>query len=215
MLRSNQIINELINAVALNASHNQFCERVLQPSEFLIRQGYKTEEIYIVKSGIVKCFIREANGKEYLLELLGVGEIIGEIEVIRNTPCISSVEALTHTTVYQIDSAYFLQQLKQNPHLLEILLKILADRLTNTAVRASYQQTYPLIHNLIKLLQYFSAQTEIQISKEDLAAYLGVSIRSINRSLKFLRSENMLSISGLKLTASEQEIDAFLMRFID
>lgn len=37
----------------------------------------------LIRSGITKCYFIEENDKEYIVEFLGKGEIIGEIEVIK------------------------------------------------------------------------------------------------------------------------------------
>jgi len=63
-----------------------------------------------------------------------------------------------------------------------------ATRIVNTARRASYQQLYRIEYSLHQLVEMQKKQA-ITLSKEDIAAYLGISVRSLNRSLKQLKEE--------------------------
>lgn len=109
--------------------------------------------IMLIKEGITKCFFTEENDKKYILEFLGGGEVIGEIEF----------------------------DLKLN----NLLLDVFAERIINTSSSASYQQLNTIEYSLSKLLELQSKQ-EISISKEDMASYLGITVRSLNRAFKKL-----------------------------
>jgi CRP-like cAMP-binding protein len=67
-------------------------------------------------------------------------------------------------------------------------LESFAERLINTATRASFQQLHTVEHTLSRLLELLKEQN-MNISKEDMAAYLGITIRSLNRTLKKLKEE--------------------------
>ncbi|MDR2283432.1 MAG: Crp/Fnr family transcriptional regulator [Sphingobacterium sp.] len=151
--------------------------------ERLLTQSEKATKLFFVMAGITKCFFTEENGKSYILEFLGKGEVIGEIELIRDISCLCTVEAMTDVTVYAITPNYFSRLLQQDIGLSNLLLEVFAERIVNTASRASYQQLYTIEHSLKKLLE-LEARQEIRIPKEDIASYLGVSIRSLNRVLK-------------------------------
>lgn len=53
----------------------------------------------------------------------------------------------------------------------------------NTSSRAVYQQLYPIKYALTKLLTIEKRQG-LNLSKADMASYLGIDIRSLNRLLK-------------------------------
>ncbi|WP_118976233.1 Crp/Fnr family transcriptional regulator [Taibaiella koreensis] len=151
--------------------------------DMLLRQGSRPPGIYIIRQGVTKCYFSEDNGKDYVVAFLGAGEIAGELELIRNTTCLCTIEALTSVEAYAIRSPYFRTLLDKDPVLNRILLEELADRLVNTASRASFQQLYTMEHGLKKLLAFRDRQ-HVDLSKEDMAAYLGITLRSLNRLLK-------------------------------
>ena len=150
--------------------------------ELLLRQGQPTTKLFIIKDGITKCFLSEENGKDYLMAFLGKGEIIGELEAIRNQSCLCNVEALMDVQAYALSISYFKTLLEKDLTLSNLLLHIFAERLNHTSSRASFQQLYTIEHSLSKLLA-LQANLRISISKEDMAAYLGITVRSLNRIL--------------------------------
>ena len=151
----------------------------------LLRQGEKSHRVFIIKEGIAKCFFLEENGKDYILEFMSKGQVLGEIEMIRRIDCLCNVAALTALQVYVIPASTFKELLAKDLTLNKILLEELADRIIHTSSRASFQQLYTVEHGLAKLLELQEKQG-MEISKEDMAAYLGITLRSLNRALKGL-----------------------------
>lgn len=153
-----------------------------------IEQGDTIKNIYIVKDGITKCFISEENGKDFIIEFLGKGEVVGELEALKKINCLCNVEAISDVTVYAIPDYFFLKLVKDNTEFNNILLQELSTRIIQTSTRASFQQLYTLEYGLDKLLK-LQTDEHITISKEDMAAYLGISTRSFNRLLKQLKQK--------------------------
>jgi len=163
------------------------------PSGFrFIEQGEKIRNIYIIREGITKCFISEENGKDFIIEFLGKGEVVGELEVLKNIDCLCNIETLSEVTAYSIPGHFFLKLIRENIEFTEILLQELSTRIIQTSRRASFQQLYTLEYGLIKLLK-LQAEENINVSKEDMAAYLGISVRSFNRTILQLKTKNAIN----------------------
>jgi CRP-like cAMP-binding protein len=149
----------------------------------LIEQDQHSRSVYIIKSGIVKCFITEDNGKDYILEFLGEGEMLGEIEAIRQLPTLCTIEAITPVTTYTISHVQFSHFLQTIPDFSSILIDLLATRVAHSSTKAARQQLYTLAEILPRLLSTLNSQ-QITFTKQDLSEYLGISVRSLNRLLK-------------------------------
>jgi len=160
-----------------------------------IEQGEKIRNIYIIKDGITKCFISEENGKDFIIEFLGKGEVVGELEAIKKIDCLCNVEAISEVTAYAIPDFFFLKLIEQNTEFTKILLQELSTRIIQTSSRASFQQLYTLEYGLVKLLK-LQTEENILVSKEDMAAYLGISVRSFNRTLQQLKAKNTFNDDG-------------------
>ncbi|MDN3706639.1 Crp/Fnr family transcriptional regulator [Myroides ceti] len=150
---------------------------------FVLQQGTTAHAVLFIKQGIIKCFMNEENGKEYIVEFLGKGEVVGEIEFLKNIPCLCTIEALTEVTAYSISLPYFKELIEKDPLFSRLLLDAFAERIINTSSRASYQQLHTVEHSYSKLMELQSRQN-VAISKEDMAAYLGITIRTLNRVAK-------------------------------
>lgn len=171
-----------------------------------IEQGEKINNIYIIKDGISKCFISEENGKDFIIEFLGKGEVVGELEALKKINCLCNVAAISEVMAYIIPHHFFLSLINKSSEFTTLLLQELSTRIIQTSTRAAFQQLYTLEYALLKLLK-LQADEHISISKEDMAAYLGISVRSFNRSLKHVidksdfdnpEFKNALQINSMK-----------------
>ena len=153
--------------------------------QLLLSQNRPAAKVIIVKEGITKCYLTEDNDKTYIIEFLGRGEVIGELECIRNTPCLCSVEAVTDVSVFAFSVPFFQHLLQTDLTMNNYLLDSFAGRIINTSVRSSFQQLYTVEHSLKKLLE-LQAKYGLTLSKEEMASYLGITIRTLNRGLRNL-----------------------------
>lgn len=190
MLRTNKTFLAYISDLYEQQNRKEdIIVRSFDEGELLISQNQEVNKVILLREGIVKCSLTEKNGKEYILEFSGSGEIIGELESIREVKALCTIEALTAVQVYSISVPYFRKLLQEDIVFNRFLLDVFAERIFNTSSRASYQQLYTVEESLSRLLKLQSEQ-DIKISKENMAAYLGVSVRSLNRSLKSLLNKD-------------------------
>ncbi|SEW19191.1 cAMP-binding domain of CRP or a regulatory subunit of cAMP-dependent protein kinases [Chryseobacterium wanjuense] len=189
MLRTNpQFLDYLEELYNKPENKKNIVLKSFEKGEKILTQNEVSNKIMLIKNGITKCYFVEENDKEYIVEFLGKGEIIGEIEVIKNVSCLCSIEAMTEVTVYSMTIPYFQFLIKNDLSLNNLLLDVFVERIVNTSSRASYQQLYTTEHTLSQLLELKSK--EMEISKEDMAAYLGITVRSLNRALKEIKQSN-------------------------
>lgn len=155
------------------------------PGEQILVQGNRSNKVLIVKNGITKCYLHEENDKEYILEFLGAGEILGEIEAIQNIQCLCNIKAISQVEAYSISIPFFTGLLEKDLKFNQLLLHTFSDRIINTASRASFQQLHTVEHSLSQLLSLLQKQ-DLTLGKDDMAAYLGITTRTLNRALKKL-----------------------------
>lgn len=183
MLRTNQNFLDYLWMLYNSQEHKgNIVLESFEKDEKLLTQNEVSDKIMLIKSGITKCSFTEENKEEYIVEFLGKGEILGEIEMMKNVPCICSIEAITEVTVFTITIPYFQSLIKSDLNLNNLLLDVFAERIVNTSNRSSYQQLHATEHTLSQLLELKAK--EMKISKEDMAGYLGTNIRSLNKAIK-------------------------------
>lgn len=186
MLRTNPTILSFVEQLYQGGQYQEDISlRRFDKGRLLLQQGNPCTRVYIIKAGITKCFFSESNDKDYIVEFLSVGEILGEIEAIKGMPCLCSIEALTAVEAYAITIPFLQSLLRTDLAFCRILIDEMAERIINTATRSSFQQLHTIEHALRKMLELQQKQN-LKLSKEDMAAYLGVTLRSLNRALKSL-----------------------------
>lgn len=187
MLRTNQAFLDYFEELYRHQKEeDNIVLKSFSRDEKILIQDRPLSRLMLIKEGIAKCYFTEENGKEFIVEFLGNGEILGEVELIKNISCLCGVQAISDVVVYETNIPYFKSLIQKDLALNHLLLNSFAERIVNTSSRASYQQLYTVEHTLGQLLE-MQVKQKIQISKEDMAAYLGITVRSLNRILKDLK----------------------------
>lgn len=196
MIKTNQVFLEFIDEWLLEHSDSAG----INPHFFtkgtrIIWQGESYGDLFLIREGIAKCFITEENGRDYVLAFLGKGEIMGEVELILESENLSNIEALTDMETVRISPELFQRLLLENQVFNRLILKEFAIRLNQTAEKASYQQVFPIEYKVLKILLLWSEVSQ-KLSKSDLADYLGIPVRSLNRVLKDLTEKGLIENKG-------------------
>ena len=186
MIRVNKELLDFVDHLFRNGKEDGLAQQQFDPHDQIIQQEKIVRSVYIIIEGIAKCYLTEDNGKDFNQEFFGEGELFGELEVIKGSLSICNIEAITALTVYKISDSCFNRLLENNKVFNRLIMKALAEKVSYTAVRAANQQSYSAECTLKKMLKAYPDPTQV-FAKQDLANYLGVTLRSLNRMLKKLK----------------------------
>ncbi len=179
MIRTNQ---ELLDYVSKIQDSAIISEQKYAPFQTIIEQGKRVNSIFIIKSGIAKCFLTEENGNDFVEEFFGEGGIVGEIEIINNHVSVCEISAITELSVYKILGTDFKQLLDNDKIFNQLILKALSAKIHYKASRHAHNQLNDVEANLLRIKKEFPEMFDA-IPKLDIANYLGVTLRSLNRVL--------------------------------
>ncbi|MEM1407640.1 MAG: Crp/Fnr family transcriptional regulator [Bacteroidota bacterium] len=188
MIRTNTAFLDFILANQNNYPEGYVQELSINKGHRLIRQRSSVNAVSIIKEGIAKCFVYQDDGTDFILEFFGLGEVVGEIEMLNNEFSFAAVEALTPMTVLRIPRDRFNELLTKDKVFNHHVLKLLAGKVKYKATRFSFTHTHTLEQTLTKMLNDMPDLLEV-ISKKDLVSYLGITERSLNRILKILKDQ--------------------------
>jgi CRP-like cAMP-binding protein len=135
--------------------------------------------------------LTDENGNDFVEEFFSEGEIVGEIEIINNHTSICGVSAVTDLSVYKISAEDFKHLLDKDTVLNQLVLKALSSKIYYKALRHAHNQTNDVEMNLLRIHKEFPAIFET-IPKLDIANYLGISLRSLNRTSSELKMRNLI-----------------------
>ncbi|SHG29290.1 Crp/Fnr family transcriptional regulator [Flagellimonas flava] len=188
MIRTNITLSNYMNKL-WEAGNVGVRREAFGPKQEIIAQDRRYTKVHVITEGIVKCFISDENGKEFIQEFLGVGMEFGELEAFNNLTTICSVTSITNLETLSLSHNLYNKLLDEDRVFNKLIMKSLADKIRYKAPRHSYQHAYPIEDNIIRLKETFPEFTEV-ISKKDIANYIGVTPRSLNRALKELKEKS-------------------------
>lgn len=187
MIRVNCTFLDYIIKLKLSDSNCLITEHKAVVGEKIITQKTNVQSVYLIKEGLAKCYLTEETGNDFIQEFFGAGEVFGEIELITNESSFCTIEALVPTTYFRIPKKTFNTLLKADAIFNTFLLELLASKIRYTALRHSYNQSHTIEEKLRSLLNELPDLFK-KISKNDIANYLGITIRSLNRVLPNLNA---------------------------
>ena len=113
-------------------------EQTLTAGHVLIRESDPPDRLFVILSGRVRVLeVATDSPVELIVGELGVGEILGELSVLRNQPRSATVVAIERTHCLVIPQTEFLRVLQNSAELAVSLLRMLAGRLYETDRRLS------------------------------------------------------------------------------
>ena len=187
MIRTNKEFLDLIQSLQEDSAYkNLITVHSFKPGDVILEQNSRVVDIYMVKQGITKCYLTEDTGKDFVQEFFGPGEVFGEVEIFSENHSFCSIEAITEGSLFKISHTDFAELLDKNKALNWLMLKSLASKVKYKAIRHSFNQSHITETNL-KRLELEDQNIYNLIQKKDLANYLGVTERNLNRAINSLK----------------------------
>ena len=106
--------------------------RSFDKGQFIIMAEEPGDSLFIIRSGQVKVSLIHEDGKEFILSLLGEGEVFGELSLLDDQPRSANVTAMAPTELVMLQRANFRALMTRIPQIAVSLLEELAQRLRRT-----------------------------------------------------------------------------------
>lgn len=200
VLRSEETIDHYISRFGMARFLNDDLLAALQCFHFPVYSNIYIEQdqpryLYFLVKGQVQCSHYHLNGKLAVVALSKPFAAIGDLEILSKEPVKSNVIATQETTMLGIASDVIQRYGADDPRFLRFLIEQITQKLYKTNA-LQMNQVLPLINRLTvyMLSQPVNAEGAILLpDKEDLASLLGTSTRHLNRVLKALVEEGIIS----------------------
>jgi len=118
-----------LDEAELNAIASSSREVSFKKNAIVMTEGDVGESMYIIKSGSVKVFVSDTDGKELILYHQDTGSVVGDIALLDDAPRSASVTAMETTTALMLNKQRFLDLLRQHPELSIGVIRSLTQRL--------------------------------------------------------------------------------------
>lgn len=153
-------------------------------------KGDPGNNLFAVVSGTVKISSSSPDGRSAILNLIGPGDIFGEIAVLDGAPRTADATANTNCEVYIIDRRDFLPFVRGQPALAMKFIELLCARLrwTSQQVEQVILQNLParLASALLGLTEKRkdSGNGTIAITQQEISEMVGMTRESVNKQLR-------------------------------
>jgi CRP-like cAMP-binding protein/CheY-like chemotaxis protein len=197
-----------LQLIVENRPENQYRKK-----QAIYSKGNHPQKLFFVKSGKVKTFISNEDGKGLTIGLYTEGDFLGYIALLEGGTYKESAEAIDDCVIAEIPAEIFEKLLHHNPEATNKIIRLLAKN-----VREKEKQMLDIAYNslrkrvanaLMVLLSKYRKPGEdifsIHLSREDLANIAGTATESLIRTLSDFKTEKLIEITGSKITVLDEK----------
>jgi CRP-like cAMP-binding protein len=164
-------------------------------------KGDPGNSLYAVISGTAKMSISSPEGRSAILNIIGPGELFGEIALLDGRDRTADAIANTNCEVFIIDRREFIPFVKSQPALAMKFIELLCTRLRNTSdqVEQIILQNLPgrLASALLRLMEKSMPAPQgrtIAITQQEISEMVGMTRESINKQLRAWSTRNWVRL---------------------
>jgi CRP-like cAMP-binding protein len=166
--------------------------------ESLFREGALPLGIFCVNSGTIKVVKEASGGKEQIIRIVRAGDVIGYRSLIMQQRYTSSAFTIEESRVCLIPKEEFVKLSANNRKFYDALVQMLCRDLENSQNKMTEIAYKPVrgrvAEALILLGQMANPQGIINLTREDLASFVGTVKETVIRVLAEFKSEHFIEI---------------------
>jgi CRP/FNR family cyclic AMP-dependent transcriptional regulator len=185
-------------------------QHVLPAGARILMTDQLEDTAYVVRTGVVKRVVEQADGTELTLALLGPGDVISALTIGECPDSAHSIVSLDPTNLFWIDRTEFEKCVRTMPVLSANLSTVLgrAVRLANDRIEAlaGMDVRSRLVRHLLLLARDYGQPTDhaegnsvripLRLTQGDLAHLVGASRARVNQAVSELRRRGAVGSSG-------------------
>jgi CRP/FNR family transcriptional regulator, cyclic AMP receptor protein len=181
--------------------------RSLAADEVLFLKGDPGDALYAVRRGRIRIATGTACGRRLTLNILGSGDVFGEIALLDGRPRTADAIAIERCELLLVQRRDFLALLERRPTLAVGVVELLCARLRWTSARLEESALLPLpvrlARRLAGLIEDYGA--ELNVSQEELAVFVGASRESVNRQLQGWKQKGMIELGRNRIRLLDRQ----------
>ena len=204
---ANDLMKDLSNSGVIKMDLAQYDTEVISKKQTLYSEGKRPKYLYYVNKGKIKVFKTNEDGKEYITHLLTEGDYLGYVPLIENKPYEDNAEVLEEAEVTLIPKDAFLSAVENDIEISSKFIKLITknvkdqeERLLNLAYSSLRKRIAKALVAIYTKLQNANHTDQIiDISRDDIARYVGTATESLIRTLSDFKSEKLIEVKEGKI----------------
>jgi CRP-like cAMP-binding protein len=199
--KSKSIVDNLKNSELSELEDNRACS-YYKKSDAIFVEGSFPRGVFCLNHGKVKVFTRGDEGKEQIIHIATPGEIIGFRAMLSGDPYRVSAETLEECAICFISKDEFFKLMDSNSEfrneIIRGLSKELGERAVSITDMAQKSVRERIASSLLQLQEIYGTEP-INLSREDLANYVGTATETLIRFLKEFKEDGLIEIQTRKV----------------
>ncbi len=184
---------------------------LFKPGEIIFKQGTSCHNILSIRSGFVKIYLEDENGRNFTVKISSVDELIGKTSIFLDKRHHYSVAALTDVEVCFVDAEAFKKVLFANKEFSEVYANFWGESniiLWNRILSLAHKQ---MNGKIADVLLYISESVfnhtifESFITPKLIAEMSGVAKDNVVRTLSKFHKEKIIRFLKLEITILDKE----------
>ena len=199
-----QFLKDVQNAGLIKQLSEQYEIEHYSKKQTLYSEGKRPRFLYYLVSGKVKAFQTHEDGKEYITDLFSPGSFIGYTALIEDKNYNDNATILEDAEIMQIPREEFMGMIYSDINIANKFIQIITqnvkekeERLLNLAYSSLRKR---VAKALVDISSKFKVQNNpIEISRDDIAQYVGTATESLIRTLSDFKEEKLIEIKSGKI----------------
>ncbi|MGL5328144.1 MAG: Crp/Fnr family transcriptional regulator [Peptostreptococcaceae bacterium] len=185
----------------------------ISKGKIVVLKGNEIESVYISCQGKMQVKNEFENGFVYSFANVDPIAYIGVMEIMANKKTYSStLQATTDCVILDIPKDDFEEWIKKDHELTLEILRFISNSMYEQSLNNGEVLAYPAICILISyLINVFESDDKetifLEKTREEISSLLGFSVRTLNRNLKILKEDNLISVSRKGILITQEQFN--------
>lgn len=211
----NQDAKDFIEKIPINIK-NKCRLRKIEKGKLLVLKGNNIENIYIHCQGKMQVKNEFENGFVYSFANIRPIAYIGAMEIMANKQIYSStLQTTTECIILEMPKTDFKNWINTDHKFTLEVLHFVSKSMYEQSLKTGEVLAYPAICILTNyLINVFESEDKdvvfLEKTREEIGSILGFSVRTINRNLKELKDENLITVNRKGISITKDQFDKLL-----
>jgi DNA-binding response OmpR family regulator len=208
----NQFLKDVKDAGIIQKLSEQYEVETYDKKKMLYQEGKRPRYLYYLMKGKVKGYKAHEDGKEYITNLYSDGDFIGYTALIEDANYDDSATVLEDADIMQVPKDDFLRMVygdisiaSKFIHIITRNVKEKEERLMNLAYSSLRKRVARALVDIVAKFRLKEQTNPIEISREDIAQYVGTATESLIRTLSDFKAEKLIEIRSGKIIVNNIE----------
>ncbi len=208
----NSLIKDMKGSGLMEMDFSKYESEIFSKKQLIYTDNKRPRYLYYVKSGRVKTYKQNEDGKEYITHIFGEGDFLGYLALLENRNYDDNAEVLEEAELAMIPKDDFLSAIYNDLGVATKFIKLISQNVNEQEQRLlglAYDSLRKRIAQaLIDINGKFNGRDgngPLDISREDIAQYVGTATESLIRTLSDFKSENLIEIREGKIRITNME----------